>query len=129
MSLNVTAIMTTKHNKHNAILTDDNRLLLFAWLEGLQVVKRYRVTVNTVRDKHSKHYTSLFLNPQKYKGVQGKMLWHTYICSTDMDSAFQEAKKLVRSKNFFNIGSITVVLKKTKLQKGLHYVYSKKGGE
>jgi len=108
MPLNITEIMTAKHDKQKAMLTGDNRRILFAYLDGTEVKRRFRMIVNSVKKPNAPHYTNLFLNSDKEKGINGKIIYMSMITADSFESAFRIAKERVKTLNLFSYGSITV---------------------
>jgi hypothetical protein len=108
MPLNVTEIMTAQHDKHKARLTGDNIRLLFAYLDGTEVKRRFRMVINGVKKPNSPHYTNLFLTPELEKGINGKIIYDSLITADSFENAFKIAKERVKALNLFSYGSLTV---------------------
>jgi len=108
MSLNITEIMTAKHDKHKSRITGDNIRLLFAYLDGTEVKRRFRMVINGVKKPNSPHYTNLFLTPDLEKGINGKIIYDSLITADSFESAFKIAKERVKALNLFSYGSLTV---------------------
>jgi len=108
MPLNITGIMTAKHDKHIERLTRDNIRILFAYLDGTEVKRRFRMVVNGVKKSNSPHYTNLFLTPDLEKGINGTIIYDSLITADSFESAFRIAKERVKALKLFSYGSITV---------------------
>jgi len=108
MPLNITAIMTSKHNKYRERLTGDNIRILFAWLNGTEVKRRFRMVVNGVKKPNSYHYTNLFFKPELNKGANGSIIYDSVITADSFETAFRIAKERVKKLNLFSYGSLTV---------------------
>jgi len=108
MPLNITGIMTAKHDKHNTKLTGDNIRILFAYLDGTEVKRRFRMIVNSVKKPNAPHYSNLFLTPDIEKGINGTIIYMSMITADSFESAFRIAKERVKALQLFSYGSITV---------------------
>jgi len=108
MPLNITGIMTAKHYKHNERLTWDNIRILFAWLNGTEVKRRFRMTVNGVKKLNSPHYTNLYFKPELNKGINGNIIYDSVITADSFETAFRIAKERVKVLKIFSYGSLTV---------------------
>jgi len=108
MPLNITRIMTAHHDKPNARLTGDNIRILFAWLNGTEVKRRFRMIVNEVKKPNAPHYSALFANRDIEKGVNGKIIYMSLITADSFETAFKIAKEKLKALNLFSYGSLTV---------------------